>query len=123
MKYFSADAVEKLRTKVLEDAVEDYTGIWELVPQAERILGPSSLELIVATLREVVLDLATDGLVSFYEGNPQPSDAAMDAASAASIISHDAAWAWETPAEFPSVWIGALPKGERAYKQAGKPVR
>lgn len=96
------------RLKILSQATEDFTGLWELAPTAE----PASLEEVI----QVLGGLIRERLVTVYRGTDFASEETALATSAAVEAVHDKHfWDWKAPDSGAHLRIFATPKGRDWY--------
>ena len=102
-----------LATLILERAVEDYTGLWELLPLTD-VTRPSKGLQPPSELIESVRDLLAHGLVAVYLGNWFDGDQKIVMTNPEETLSNIAYW---RPPEGNTehVRIAATTAGESAY--------
>jgi hypothetical protein len=103
-----------LREAIMDLAVDDYTGLWELRWRAATLF-PDNTEEAERDAREEAERLVAEGLLALYDvaagGEPAPIPTA---AALATIRNPDA---WAEPTEAHELRVAATPEGEKAYQE------
>jgi len=105
-----------VRSLILELAVEDFYGLWELVWRLQTRESGLSRERAVQAARSALAALHEQDLVELYrgtKGDPLP----IRAADVPALLAEETSW--EEPKEGTgTLLVGATQKGEEAYYKA-----
>lgn len=108
--------MSELARRVLWLAIEDYSGLWEVVWELNSLRPNCSAVENRASARELVSELLHLGLIEIFRcEEPDGEPVAVDKQVGERILSSEESW---EPPEFHGVsWrIGATSQGEKAYR-------
>lgn len=111
-------AIPDVDRDILELAVEDLYGLWELVWRAKRRYPETSDSDVRAIVQDSVRRLLGEGLISLYRRAAEDNFAAVSPRSAESILTDPRNW--DEPRSDPLEFrVGATEQGKRQYHGRG----
>jgi hypothetical protein len=101
---------------ILDLAVDDYTGLWEVVA-AMREIYPNHNDLdLKDTAVNAIKQLLKDDYIHIYQGdNFSGEETKLKPAKACAALSDEKYWAWEAAELREHIRLAATGKGEKAY--------
>jgi len=101
---------------ILDLAVDDYTGLWEVVAAMRKIYPERNDLDLKDTAVIAIKQLLKEGFIGVYRGNNfSGEETKLKAAEAFAALSDERNWAWGAPKLHDHIRLAATGEGERAY--------
>lgn len=102
---------------VLDLAMDDYTGLWEIAWGIEASPPKVDMSAAVELAKSAVHALLERGYIEIYEGSKFNGDEhRISQSDRRAVLATEAYWNPPLAADFPHVRVGATEAGEHAYK-------
>jgi hypothetical protein len=106
-----AMTISPLQRDILEAAVEDYCGLWELIPMARKYYQNKSVLELRDIAKMELQELAEQGLLSFYTGTKFNGEQKL-LTTEKPLLGQPENWDGDLPLDRPTVRFVATSQGE-----------